>query len=538
MYMKNVTYKQDVKGESRIRLWKHSINALTRERSESRIIKSSYIKSLWKYIWKEVLLKDNNTFKKLTNEYLNPWMDFSNSCYKTLNAKDLKIAYFSGPEPENDLNTLLSLGVRIENVWAFEMDKDIYRQALLKAREIYRELKIFPGSIKDFVKTNHFKFDIIYLDFTGSLVQKKNHTMSTLHAIFEYQSLNDLSVLIVNSCEPDNKDDVLNFLAKYFFFQPFVEQCIYKKKSKSIFVESPLSYGYSSPDELIKKFSKNLHNVYSAFATHYPIYYANILNPSHRFLSNTVLRKQIFNSDEQCLNDIFEKVSSIDFLDEIVSENDEIESYNLLGGERYINPEEYPFWNFIDSLKNASELEKYWHNQFVNTNKPTYEDSAKFREMLSTSVFGGNGLLSEKIKEVLGNINNSLPDKNGGLFCDVPLPYLWLELALYQLGSPYHSNIDKHKRWSYQAKERIMHIDAFIFDRCRNLYDYLPMPDMYDIKFKDYPYQMLIRSCIDAIHKQMRYPLHNLYYGSNIACINSGVSGADFGELKKRIHLK
>ncbi|AHG77331.1 hypothetical protein [Mannheimia varigena] len=535
--MKSITYKQDVKEKSRMSLWKHSINALTRKRNESRIIKSSYIYSLWEYIWKEVLSQDSKTFEKLTNEYIKPWEDFSNSCYKSTNAKDLKIAYFSGPEPENDLETLLNLGVRIENIWAFEMDKDIYKEALKKARTRYRELKIFPGSIKDFVKTNHFKFDIIYLDFTGSLVQKKNNTIYTLHAIFEQQALNDLSVLIVNSCEPDNKDDVLNFLGKYFFFQPFVEQSIYKKNPKSIFVESAVAYGYSSPDELARKFSENIHNVYSAFATHYPIYYANILNPSHRFLSNAVLRKQIFSSDKNHLNDIFKRVSSIDSLEEMMNSDNE-SSHDSLGGIRYLNHEEYPFWNFIDSLKGASELEKYWHDQFTKNHNTTYEDSAKFIEMLPTSVFGAEILLSEKIKEMLININDNLLDKNGGLFCDVPLPYLWLELALYQLGAPYHSNIDKHKRWAYQAKERVMHIDAFTFDRCRNLYDYLPMPDMYDTKFRDYPYQMLIRSCIDAIHKQMRYPLHNLYYGSNIACINSGVPGAKFGELNKRIHIK
>lgn len=81
-----------------------------------------------------------------------------------------------------------------------------------------------------------------------------------------------------------------------------------------------------------------------------------------------------------------------------------------------------------------------------------------------------------------------------------------------------------------------MHLDAFTFDRCRSLYDFLPMVDMYGDVLKNLLPQMTARCCIDAIGKQARWPLANLYYGSNVACLGD-VKGAQFAEMEARIEF-
>jgi hypothetical protein len=59
---------------------------------------------------------------------------------------------------------------------------------------------------------------------------------------------------------------------------------------------------------------------------------------------------------------------------------------------------------------------------------------------------------------------------------------------------------------------------------------------MYGDVLKNLLPQMIARCCIDAIGKQARWPLTNLYYGSNVACIGE-VKGAQFAELRARMQL-
>ncbi|MFW1992965.1 hypothetical protein [Acinetobacter nosocomialis] len=155
-----MSYTQDSKEKSREELWHHAISAVTVHRKSSRVLNSEYLETLWNYAWDDVLshVFDISKERHRIAKYFDHWAEYSESCYGQKSPKDLRVAYFSGPEPENDLRILLSLGVRIENVWAFEADKDTYTKALEKAREHFPNLKIFPGSLGDFFKRDCSKF--------------------------------------------------------------------------------------------------------------------------------------------------------------------------------------------------------------------------------------------------------------------------------------------------------------------------------------------------------------------------------------------
>ncbi|HVZ44603.1 MAG TPA: hypothetical protein VHA82_12405 [Ramlibacter sp.] len=539
-----MSYKQAVKSESRSELWRHAVETLTAQRDTTRILAPSYMEAVWQYAWGDVLsqVMDIEPHRDHIRAYFDYWAEFSESSYGAKGPDELRVAYFAGPEPENDLHELLRLGVRIENVWAFESDQTTYKEALRRAREGFPVLKIFPGSLADFFKTTHVAFDIVYLDFTGSLVARSLATLGTLHAVFDEQALSDLAVLVVNSCEPDVSDEVCEFLAAYYYFQPMVECTAYGEQPReedgkivSWFSEPASSHGYEF-DDLKRIAASNLTDVYSAFATSYPLYYSSFVSPTLRFLRNGALRRQLFTADKSALVEAFDRMSDTSVIRELLG-LDAGESKGIRG-DRLLNVHGFPFWNFVDTLRTkGGDLGKYWFSEYSRgVGGVSVLDAARFRESLPETLAGYDGLLAANIKNEIRRVNAAIPDARHALFCDLPMPHLWLELALNQLGAPYHANVENQRRWTYTAKVRRMHLDAFTFDRCRSLYDFLPMVDMYGDVLKNQLPQMIARCCIDAIGKQGRWPLSNLYYGSNVACIGD-CEGAQFAELQARVKL-
>ena len=94
------------------------------------------------------------------------------------------------------------------------------------------------------------------------------------------------------------------------------------------------------------------------------------------------------------------------------------------------------------------------------------------------------------------------------------------ELLVYQLGHPYHINFDNHKRWRYKDKERAMCMDIFSLDKCRALYEWLPMVEHYNAMITNPERQLIARICIDAIRKHTRQEIQRQYYGGALIGVN------------------
>lgn len=127
-------------------------------------------------------------------------------------------------------------------------------------------------------------------------------------------------------------------------------------------------------------------------------------------------------------------------------------------------------------------------------------------------------LLSNEVINVIDNIDDWFHGKFR--FRDHPMEHLWLELLMNQYGHPYHTNIGNHKRFSYTAKTRRMCIDIITLDKCRALYDWMPMLEYFIYDMKDNNRQMITRMCIDAIEKQLLHIVEESYFGSALVGIN------------------
>lgn len=502
-----MSYKSHTKNTSRRLLLEKAVECLTRGRKRLRVLSENNIRRLWDYCFEEVLLK-HKLLSECDENYIDSWIETADFIYSNKKPSELRVGYLCGPEPENDLQVLLESGVRIENIWAFENDNDIYRNALKNAKRHFLNFKIFPGTIQSFLQINPISFDIIYLDFTGPLISANSKPFKAIHDVFDCQALNEISVLLINSCVPDHTTDAVDFLYCYFLNQPFVEGTIYGKKNDEgiipdWFVEGPSVYGYY--DEKFKKIiNKNFEAAYSAFASQYPILYASTVQPAHRVIANQASRKRFFSNTDDIMGAI-KKISNFTY-----NESD-VEIGSLIS-----DAHDYPLWHFIELLKqHKNNICNSWTTEFnQNINGYSRFDAIQYNSLLRSFQEGYAEIISKDLLNAIPSILNSIPDRNGGLFCDVPQVHLWLELALNQLGFPYHANIQEHKRFKYKAKTRTMVSDLFVMDRCRSLYDWLPFFEFYEEELSIIEKQIIARSCIASIGSQRRWVDSTLYFGS------------------------
>ena len=54
----------------------------------------------------------------------------------TKKPEDLVVCYLSGPEPNNDFQELINLGILPHNIWAFESDNQVYNLDSRKRDEV------------------------------------------------------------------------------------------------------------------------------------------------------------------------------------------------------------------------------------------------------------------------------------------------------------------------------------------------------------------------------------------------------------------
>lgn len=503
------TYKQPIKEYSRLLIWQNAVVSLTTNRQKNQILNYKYIQRLWDFVFEETLFK-HKLLDNADEGVLDDWRIFAKNVYGKKSPEQLKVAYLCGPEPENDLDILVNLGVRIENVYAFESDKTYFKEAIESIRHRFPTLKIYNGKIEDFLTSTPIKFDIIYLDFTAPIFSNASKPYATINTIFDYQALDELGILITNSCFPDKTEENMQFLESYFLNQEFCESNVFKEdaedEDRSNYNPHVSENGYYKRSQIRKIIDQNFWHAYSAFATHYPIEYASLVQPSLRVLKNPISNKRLFNITTEKIDEL---------LNNFLSDED-----------NFIEQTRYPLYFFLNSLNELqSKLSTSWLTYFRTNEigtKYSRETAIKhlymFRDSAYEDVF--LDLLSATLKEALPKIREAIPDRRGGLFCDVPMIHLWLELAVNQLGYPYHINVSNQHRYYYKAKEREMCIDIFTFDRCRALYDWLPMIEYYEQDLSNIERQMLSRICIDAIGKQSFQIIDKLYYGSAIVGVN------------------
>ena len=501
------SYKGPIKDKVRRTFWEHAIKSLTKKRENSRILRSSYIKRLWSYALNEVL-RPNGFADSFDQSTLSNWLSFSDSSYKKKKADELKVAFLCGPEPQNDVEALLSLGVRVENIYAVELDSDTFQVANSQISSLYPTLKIFKGSIDEFVITYQVKFDIIYLDFTKSLLNKK--VERTICRIMKSDVLEDLSIFAVNTCFPDNEEENIIKLSNYLYYQQNVEYSLFNETAEEGTYIDP--FGEYPEDKFNKIISKNIEEAYSSYQTRYISNFLCLIKPFYRVINNAMFRNRLF-SNQSLIQEMMEKFRK----DETTYE--EPQEYSLY----------HPYSAETDTFREETEMGHSYSIKDVTSIIYTFLD-AEYSDYLD--------LLSESLKQLLPRLGGHFLgyyEWQLNLFCDIPMPHLILELLIYQLGHPYHINFDNHKRWRYKEKERAMCMDVFTLDKCRALYEWLPMIEHYESMIMSQERQLITRICIDAIRKHIRTDIPRQFFGGALIGINEKEWSQEYYAPKREI---
>lgn len=514
------TYKQPVKERSRELIWEHAVETLTSRRDDNRILNKNYMEHLWLYCQQYLEEKlDIATFEK--------WKEFADICYGKKRPDELKVAFFCGNEPENDVKHLLDLGVRIENIYAFEFDKKMFKEAVESLHNTYPWLKIYRGKIEDYADLQNTKFDIVYLDFTGTLIKEYRTVMRLL----DMNAFTDMSVLIVNTCYPDPIDENIDFLANFFYNDTFFEMSVIDGEEKeredgdTWFYRAEGCDCYGLDDNKIReKVLENFEFAYSAFQTALLIDYANRHKPSFEVFKKKMLSDRLVKSN--CLSDIdiFTKTYHDVLLQECAEDGQRLPSSQYID-DRFIDVKDKG--TRLSRLEAMRVTEVFLESPY----KHSCFDYSEIRELIKNSSNTNDGMPEEKVQEVV--FKEILTDEVRQLidnldqwfhgkykFCDMPMEHLWLELLLFQFGHPYHTNVGNHKRYSYKAKERKMCLDIVTLDKCRALYDWMPMLEYFIHDMKDHNRQMITRMCMDAIDKQLLHIVDEVYFGAALVGIN------------------
>jgi hypothetical protein len=121
MSMDGETYSQPQKKKAREIVLRHAVRSLTDERANSPLASVSMFDSLTQYCVD--LIREH--LKVDLSGIGDHWKMIHASRVGTRAASDLKVLFLCGPEPVNDLEELLVLGVALQNLWAIEGNEDV-----------------------------------------------------------------------------------------------------------------------------------------------------------------------------------------------------------------------------------------------------------------------------------------------------------------------------------------------------------------------------------------------------------------------------
>jgi len=331
------TYKQPEKDKSRVLLWNHAVESLTSLRDSNRILNTTYMEHLWLYCQQQLN-------EKLDIEAFIQWKQYADICYQTKKPEELKIAFFCGNEPENDVKHLLGLGVRIENIYAFECDSNLFNLAVKSLHNTYPLLKIYKGKIEVFAELQNTKFDIVYLDFTGSLFKEYKVVLKML----DLNALNDMSILAINTTYPDKTEENIEILTNFFYNDTFFESSVLtsndteEENSKVQRAEGCDALGIDI-ENLRSIIDMNFENAYSAFQTALIIDYANRHKPAYEVFKQDMLSKRLINSKVIAKKEDFFR----NFHDVLIQES-------FMDGQR-LPSNQYLEDEFIEKLSNGTK---------------------------------------------------------------------------------------------------------------------------------------------------------------------------------------
>lgn len=487
--MGELVYTQYKKSYVRHNAIKYAVSLLTTQRQNATCVGRDYVRRVYDHFTQtEDESRNKIEALKVEHRYILDWEHLHDSFCQPKSPEELSICYLCGPEPNNDFDEFVSLGVLPQNIWAFEAKRNIYEKALsVYESESYRQPRIIKQNIETFFQHTPKKFDIIYIDACGS-IPSSQHALRCISTIFQYHRLESPGIIISNFAEPEIKNDYLPLLGQFFFSKE--NHPYYFSKSGELVSKEYL--------ELVNNISKNFSSYYGEFISLVLRDIPGVYIPLMRIYENP------------CLKQIVQLSSCSPKLDiDINKILDSTAKFFLAYEKQKVLKQDLK----IDSFN--SEL--CGHATLLACLKQLKRSDVTFSPSL------------QSINAFWENRTKVYP------FLDRPHSNILLDVLINQLAYPFHSNTQQNLRYSYTAKSTCMYTDVSIYDECRYLYDWLPAVDQIERALSNTSYQYVFRFALDGLVKTRQLYNNEFFFQGSVVSDKIG----DFSpqQLSNRIQI-
>lgn len=530
-------YNQRQKKTARNVALNHAVEILTGKREKAAIVAQDYVRQVRDDLVKREGL-DKHVAAKCDDKTILAWQDFWLGKVGARKAEDLVVAYLAGPEPMNDFDEFVRLGVHPNNIFAFESDNAIFNEALAGAKASHFPLiKIIKMRMDRYLQAVPMSFDIIYFDACGPLPSASQATLRTVANIFRYQRLNNLGVLITNFAKPDTSD-----VGQLHAYSDLIGAYLYPKgmlesgESQWNLIDGAMAQGMipkgqPAEESFFHKVRSDFSNFYGQYITRQLFDLASFMVPMAR-LSASGLWAYFF--DESSVKQAssasnrenFDKPDSIDFDDYLIDAEINALGWTLRSLKRHHDD------NYLVPDELSLKLIDVWRRELGGM--PNIPVDGVIHAYLRIRSDRTGQFLKPAMKELLSGHSYM---QSMHMFCDVPTSELAIFPVLAQYAMPYHYNVEQTRRVTYLADGKIteMFLDVIPFDTCRYIYDWLPSLELVRTSFEVEAHQLVYRFALDGLVKHtIRY--NNEYlYGGHVVGVNEDGYSEHLLSVRKKI---
>lgn len=505
------TYKQETKQIVRHRIIRTAVEMLTVNRSHACCVRNSYVRDLYDYFSHLDESHEQEEALKINVDYIREWERMHSILTGSKMPSELTVCYLSGPEPENDFNEFVSMGVLPQNIWAFESERSTYLQALQAVDgSTYMQPKIIKTSIERFFENTPKKFDIVYIDACASLISDQ-HALRCVSSLFQNQRLNSPGVLITNFAFLNDSDtsEVNQYVDLISRFK-----IIHNNRNAALVNQNGMiSYHIEAgkADDVYSEVQSNLVEEYGELITAMVCNAASITIPALRFANSTYLQALSTTMPKKRVQYSFSEINTI-------KDNT---LFKYLASNAFLQQEGSQLAGINSIRKLMEELSGLGFH---------FDLLAALRMLHNIRI--GNNSTPADLQPIIDYFDNS-----NALFqfLDKPNRVLFFDSVINQLSYPMHYTSDKATRLSYVAKKKRMFTDLLVFDECRYIYDWLPSIHQIPKSFSNRSWQYTFRFGLDGLIKQRINYNNEFFFQGSVVLKNA--AGFEAKHFPDRVYI-
>jgi len=535
----NPTYDERVKRQVRRKALSRAVRLVTKRRDAAAVVAADHVRRARKAKLTSDSSYDREAVLELPRDTVRNWERFRRKSIGRREASDIIVAYLAGPRPTNDLREFIRLGVRPENIWAFENKATLAEDGEEDLRRLEAlGIKFVQAGIEDFLATTPRRFDIIYVDACASVLNE----CRMVATVFRHSALQPLGVLITNFSKPEenNEADLARHawvIASYLFPKRF-----WTKPNGSI-VEGPAAYDYVlAPGDLLPDQDDNpgpeqkvfvdavrrrFHHYYGEFITRNVMDIASVIAPMARLVGSPLWKHLAKGNDTKPAIDRGKAMlawgpDNRPLCGEAIGSSD---TTSLL-------------WAFAAcGAYGALDEASAWpaeHQKFFKGWMERLRGMPQGNPDAAGLVAAYHGLRIDRSlqSDTLRRVTDYKYAQMAFL-CDVPNAELGFYPAIAQIAHPMHCNVREARRFRYTAKTNEMFLDVLPFDECRYVYDWLSAPALMTADWSDEPRQLAYRFALDGIAKAAHTYQSDILHGCNVIGIDKDFPAEELPRRRK-----